>query len=289
VHAFTTGGLARGALGYADQVGAEVVQVYVGNPRGWALPPGDPAQDEAFLAGCAQRGTLAYIHASLLVNLASPTSLTVQRSVATLEHALRRGAAIGARVVVSHAGSPVDDAHAAAALPQVRAVLLQLLDRAAGAGWPKLLVEPSAGGGRCVASRVEHLGAYLAAVDDHPWLGTCFDTCHAWAAGHDLSGPDGMGATLDALVGAVGPERLWLVHANDSKDPCGSTRDRHENLGLGHIGADAFGALFTHPAAAGVPMVVETPGHDGEGHRADLAVLRRARAAAAAPVSAGRR
>ncbi|MFI5491997.1 deoxyribonuclease IV [Actinoplanes sp. NPDC051859] len=273
-HTKTSGGLAKAALPYADAAGSEAVQVYVSNSRGWALPPGDPKQDGLFRDGCGERGLPAYIHASLLVNLGSPTELTVTKSVDTLEHALRRGAAIGATAVVYHAGSSVDPAHDDKALHQLREALLPLLDVAAAEGLPKLLVEPSAGGGRSLASKMSDLGPYLAAVDQHPWLGVCFDTCHAWAAGHDLATPGGMTATLDELVATIGPDRLMLVHANDSKDACGSTRDRHETIGAGRIGAAAFGELLAHPATAGIPVIVETPTKEHEGHAADIALLK---------------
>jgi deoxyribonuclease-4 len=176
--------------------------------------------------------------------------------------------------VVFHAGSAVDERHEEPALAQLREHLLPLLDAAARDGGPRLLVEPSAGGGRCLAARVEQLDRYLDAVDRHPWLGVCFDTCHAWAAGHDLASPGGMTATLDALVAACGPGRLALVHANDSKDPLGSTRDRHENVGAGQIGAAAFGELFAHPAVAAVPVIVETPSEGAAGHARDITTLR---------------
>ncbi|MDT5035806.1 MAG: deoxyribonuclease [Micromonosporaceae bacterium] len=273
-HAAVAGGLAKAGLAYIDERAAGAVQVYVSNPRGWAPSAGDPASDESFHAGCAERGVVAYVHAPLLVNLGSPTELTVDRSVDTLAHALRRAAAIGARGVVFHAGSAVDAGHAEQAMSRVRRALLPLLDMAAAEGLPRLLVEPSAGGGRSLAARVEDLGPYLEAVDRHPWLGTCFDTCHAWAAGHDLASPGGMTATLDALVGAVGADRLWLVHANDSKDACGSTRDRHESVGAGSIGTAAFAELLAHPAVRGLPVIVETPDADGTGHAADIARLR---------------
>jgi deoxyribonuclease-4 len=201
----------------------------------------------------------------------------VERSAATLAHALDRGAVLGASGVVYHAGSAVDDGHAAAALRQVREALLPLLDKAAAGGGPKLLVEPSAGGGRSLAARVEHLTPYLEAVDWHPWMGVCLDTCHAWAAGHDLATPGGMSATLEALVAAVGPDRLGLVHANDSRDACGSTRDRHETVGRGMIGEAAFAELMTHPATDGVPVVVETPTEGFVGHDADITLLKRLR------------
>jgi deoxyribonuclease-4 len=266
-HTSTAGGLAKTGLPYAEAAGSDVVQVYVSNSRGWALPPGDPAQDALFLA----RGLPAYIHASLLVNLGSPTELTVSRSIDTLSHALDRGAAIGASGVVFHAGSAVDPAHEVKAMHQVRESLLPLLDRAAAAGLPKLLVEPTAGGGRSLASSVSDLSPYLAAVENHPWLGVCFDTCHAWAAGHDLAAPGGMAATLDALVAAAGPDRLMLIHANDSKDACGSTRDRHESIGAGQIGTSPFAELLAHPATAGIPVIVETA---SETHAADIALLK---------------
>ncbi|MEV6695491.1 deoxyribonuclease IV [Micromonospora sp. NPDC051196] len=274
-HTPTSGGLAKAALPYLDAAGSEVAQVYVGNSRGWAMPAGDPAQDALFRDGCAERDVAVYIHASLLVNLGSPTAATVKRSQQTLAHALRRGAAIGARAVVFHAGSAVDAGHAEAAMRQVRESLLPLLDSTAESGGPMLLVEPSAGGGRSLACRVEQLGPYLDAVDRHPWLGVCFDTCHAWAAGHDLAAEGGMTETLDTLVATVGADRLRLVHANDSKDLCGSTRDRHENIGKGSIGEPAFAELMRHPATAGVPILVETPTDHHEGHAADIATLRR--------------
>ncbi|MEU4773375.1 deoxyribonuclease IV [Micromonospora sp. NPDC023644] len=274
-HTPTSGGLARAALPYADAAGSQVVQVYVSNSRGWALPPGDPAQDVSFRDGCDERGIPVFIHASLLVNLGSPTANTVERSAETLAHALRRGREIGARGVVFHAGSSVDEGHAEAAMRQVRETLLPLLDEAAAVDGPRLLVEPSAGGGRSLASRLEQLGPYLDAVDRHPWLGVCFDTCHAWAAGHDLAVEGGMTATLDTLVATVGADRLRLVHANDSKDLCGSTRDRHENIGKGTIGEPAFAELMAHPATAGVPVVVETPTEKHVGHAVDIATLKR--------------
>jgi len=278
-HAPAAGGIARTALPYVDAAKAEAVQVFVSNPRGWALSPSDPVQDSAFAEGCAERGVPAYVHSCLLVNVGSPTPATVDRSTVSLAHALDRGAAIGARGVVFHAGSAVAAADMDAGLRRVRAALLPLLDRAASRGLPKLLVEPSAGGGGSLASRVDDLGRYLDAVDRHPWLGVCFDTCHAWAAGHDLSVPGGMTGTLDSLVDVCGPDRLWLVHANDSKDSCGSTRDRHETIGRGTIGEAAFAELLSHPATAGVPVIVETPSHGYEGHAADIARLSRIRVA----------
>jgi deoxyribonuclease-4 len=274
-HARTAGGLAKSGLTYIEETGATVVQVYVSNSRGWARPDGDPEQDATFRAATSAAGIAVYIHACLLVNLGSPTPATVANSVACLRHALRRGQQIGAAGVVFHAGSAVDEGYAGRALHQVGAALRPVLDEF-GDGGPRLYVEPSAGGGRCLAKRVEDLGPYLATAGDHPAFGVCFDTCHAWAAGHDLATPGGMTATLDRLIATVGVDRIGLIHANDSKDACGSTRDRHENIGKGSIGGAAFAELLAHPALSAVPVLVETPSEPASaGHAADIAYLRR--------------
>lgn len=271
-HAPTAGGLVT-ALSYVDLVDAGAVQVYVSNPRAWARSPGVPEQDEAFAAGCAERGIPAFIHAPLLVNLGSPTPETVERSAGALRHALARGTRTGARGVVFHAGSAVDPALYDTALRGLREALLPVLDEAGEAG-VRLLVEPTAGGGRSLAAKVDDLAPYFDALAWHPALGVCFDTCHAFAAGHDLATPGGMTATLDALVATVGPDRLALVHANDSRDGCGSTRDRHQTIGEGTIGTAAFAELLSHPATSGVPVVVETPSERHLGHAVDIATLK---------------
>jgi deoxyribonuclease-4 len=280
-HIQTRGGLARGGLAYTDAVAARAVQVFVGNPRGWKLTAGDPAQDAAFVAGCAERGVPAFIHTPFLVNVGSPTEATVEQSIASIAHNLTRGTQLGCRGVVVHAGSAVGEDRYDAALRQLRERLLPVLD-ALPADGPRLLVEPTAGGGKSLAATVEDLGPYLAALDHHPLIGVCFDTCHAWAAGHDLASPGGMTTTLDALEATVGPGRLGLVHANDSLDACGSKRDRHTTIGAGSIGAGPYGTgpfreLLTHPSVAGVPVVVETPseldGSPSAGHARDIALL----------------
>jgi deoxyribonuclease-4 len=264
------GGLVK-SLGYAQEIGAAAVQVFVSNPRGWATTEGDPAKDDEFRGLCVDRSLPTYVHACYLVNFGSPTEATLQKSVGSVAHALGRAAAIGARGVVVHAGSAVSAGHHDEAMKQLREHLLPVLDALPEDG-PELLIEPTAGGGHALASTVQDLEGYFAALDGHPRLGVCLDTCHAFAAGHDLAAPGGMKKTLDALVRAVGRGRLKLVHANDSKDPIGSLRDRHEAIGMGRIGKDPFVELFRHPAMRGVPVVVETPG-DALSHRRDVDLL----------------
>jgi deoxyribonuclease IV len=269
-HIPVAGGLAKG-LAYAREVGAGAVQVFVSNPRGWAPSPGDPAQDAAFGAACAERAVPVFVHAPYLVNFGSPTETTLSRSCEAVRLAFRRATAMGARGVVVHAGSAVAGSHRDDALGQLRSHVLPLLDELADDG-PRLLVEPTSGGGQALAATVQELGPWFEQVGAHPMLGVCLDTCHLFAAGHDLAAPGGTKKTLDALVKTVGRSRLALVHANDSKDPLGSGRDRHESIGAGHIGKDPFAELFRHPATRGVPVVVETPG-DATAHRADIDLL----------------
>jgi len=206
----------------------------------------------------------------------SPTFATVEQSIASITHNLRRGSELGVRGVVVHAGSAVGEDRYDDALKQLRERLLPVLEALPQDG-PRLLIEPTAGGGKSLAATVEDLGPYLAALEHHPLVGVCFDTCHAWAAGHDFTVPGGMTATLDALTAAVGPGRLGLVHANDSLDECGSKRDRHTTIGAGSIGVEPFRELLAHPSLAGVPVVIETPSElDGSpwaGHARDIALL----------------
>ncbi|MCX4551610.1 deoxyribonuclease IV [Streptomyces sp. NBC_01267] len=272
-HVPVAGGLAKTGLPYARELGAEAVQVFVANPRGWATPVGNPAQDEKFREECAAEEITAYVHAPYLINFGSHTPATVESSVDSLRHSLRRGREIGARGVVVHTGSATGGRPRAEALAQVRTHLLPLLDELTHDDDPFLLLESTAGQGSSLCSRTWDFGPYFEALDAHPRLGVCLDTCHIFAAGHELAGPGGMKQTLDLLVDTVGEGRLKLVHANDSKEASGAHKDRHENIGAGHIGTEPFRELLTHPATEGVPLVIETPGGK-EGHRADVARLK---------------
>ncbi|MFF3510619.1 deoxyribonuclease IV [Streptomyces sp. NPDC002573] len=275
-HVPVAGGLHSVGLAYARDIGAETVQVFVANPRGWATPPGNPRQDEAFRAACAAGSTPVYVHAPYLINFGSHTEATVERSVESLRHSLRRGREIGALGVVVHTGSATGGRERAVALRQVRERMLPLLDELTHDDDPYLLLESTAGQGASLCSRTWDFGPYFEALDAHPRLGVCLDTCHVFAAGHDLTGPSGMHQTLDLLVDTVGEGRLKLVHANDSMEGVGAHRDRHANIGSGHIGEDPFRALTTHAATAGVPLVIETPGGK-EGHAADVERLKKLR------------
>jgi deoxyribonuclease IV len=268
-HVSVTGGLAKGGLRYAADIGAEMIQVFVTNPRGWALAVGNPAQD----AELRESGMLSFVHAPYLVNLGSPSADTLEKSVATVRHGLLRAHTIGAKGLVIHTGSAVTQ-HRDDALRQLHEHLLPLLEEIPEDG-PDLLLEPMAGQGAMLCATVQDLEPYLAALDWHPKAGICLDTCHAFAAGHDLSTAEGVRETFDALH-AIAPGRLKLVHANDSKDVCDSKKDRHENIGSGHIGMQPFADMMRHPVVAGVSICIETPG-GAEKHREDIELLKKLR------------
>ena len=231
-HVPVAGGLAKVGLGYARELAAETVQVFVANPRGWATPPGNPAQDELFRSECAAEGIPAYVHAPYLINFGSHTEATADRSVDSLRHSLRRAREIGALGVVVHTGSATGGRSREVALAQVRERMLPLLDELTHDDDPFLLLESTAGQGFSLCSRTWDFGPYFEALDAHPKLGVCLDTCHLFAAGHDLAAPGGMAQALDLLVETVGEGRLRLIHANDSKDVAGAHKDRHENIGV---------------------------------------------------------
>jgi deoxyribonuclease-4 len=265
----------------ARAIGAETLQVFVGNPRGWALSAGDPAADAAFAEACASEGVRTVVHAPYLVNLGSPSPTTYERSVASVAHNLRRAARLGAEGVVVHTGSCVDEGSYDAALRQVREGVLPVLDQldAEGSDGPWLLLESTAGQGRSLCATVADLEPYLDALDRHPRVGVCFDTCHVLAAGEPLDEPGGTTDTLDRLVAVAGADRLRLVHVNDSQDRRGSCKDRHAPIGQGHLGDHALPELLAHPATAGVPLVLETPGSRDPGDP-QIALLKSLRAAA---------
>jgi deoxyribonuclease-4 len=274
------GGLATGALAYAAEAGAEVIQVFVSNPRGWAAGPGDSRED----ARLRESGLPVFIHATYMINLGSGDPEVAARSASAVAHALRRGTEIGARGVVVHAGSATGwpDAGPAAggsgaatareqALRQIGELTLPLLDKL-GDDDPDLLFEPMAGQGQMLCAQAADLAGYLSAVEFHPRAGVCLDTCHMFAAGHDLTASGGVSAMLGELAAAAGGTApIRLVHANDSLLGCGSRRDRHAAIGAGLIGAGPFGELLT--ALPEVPFVVETPGGK-TGHARDIAMLK---------------
>ncbi|MFC8046453.1 deoxyribonuclease IV [Nocardia sp. NPDC057353] len=249
-----SGGLMKTGVRETREIGAEVVQFFSGNPRGWKAPALDVADASAFRDYCGEVGVSVYIHAPYLLNVGSPDSVVLANSVAALAECLRRAAVVGALGVILHAGSSITPDFRDEALRRLPDVLGPLLD-AAPAG-PRLLIEPTAGGGAALASDSASTVEYFAALGDER-VGLCLDTCHLHAAGENLSTPSRLTKVLRELARDVG--RLDLLHVNDSQDVRGSKRDRHASLGTGVLGTAPLPGLFGSPVLRKVPMLVETP------------------------------
>lgn len=274
-HTPTSGGMAKRSLGYAETIQAEAIQVFASNPRGWAMPEPNPAADEEFRSKAAAMDIATYVHAPFLINLGSPTEGTYKNSLNSTAYSLRRGKDIGALGVVIHTGSAVDEGHVPNAWKQIHEGMMPILN-ALDDDAPSLLLEPTAGQGQSLVKKLDDLENYLKALEYHPKVGICLDTCHVFAAGHDIAKKGGMTETLDLLVQIAGAERFQLVHANDSMDVCGALKDRHQNIGEGFIGIDPFKEMLKHPAVANAPLILETPGEEPE-HGKEVALLKKLR------------
>jgi deoxyribonuclease-4 len=237
-------------LAEAAAVGAEVVQVFLSNPQSWRKPA--PRADAEELRSSPLP---LYVHAPYLINVASPNNRVRIPSRNILADTLEAAAEVGAAGVVVHGGHVGDDEDAVVGVERWRKALEAVARRV------PVLLENTAGGGNAVLREVARLGPLWEEIG-HLGVGMCLDTCHAWAAGEDLA------TVVERVRAAVG--RIDLVHCNDSRDPAGSRRDRHAHLGRGEIPPDLMVAVA---AAAGAPVVVETPDEEGA-QAADIAWLR---------------
>jgi deoxyribonuclease-4 len=267
--------MAKRSIEYALTTQAEAIQVFASNPRGWAMPESNSETDSAFRARAEELDILTFVHAPFLINLGSPTVATYENSVASTAYSLKRARDIGALGTVIHTGSAVDETHVPKAWKQIKKGVMPVLNRLKEDD-PWLLLEPTAGQGQSLVKKLDDLIKYFDALEWHPKLGVCLDTCHVFAAGHDISKKGGMTEALDLLVSLVGIERIKLIHTNDSMDVCGALKDRHQNLGIGEIGLKPFEELIAHPATRNAPLILETPGAEPE-HGSEIALLKKMR------------
>lgn len=267
--------MAKRSIQYAETIQAEAIQVFASSPRTWAMPESNPSADEAFKTKAQELDIETYVHAPFLINLGSPTEATYKNSLASTKYSLKRGREIGALGVVIHTGSAVDESHVAKAWKQIHDGMMPILEELDDDD-PWLLLEPTAGQGQSLVKKLDDLSMYFESLEWHPKVGVCLDTCHVFAAGHDIKTKGGMTKTIDLLVDVAGKERIQLIHANDSMDVLGSLKDRHQNLGEGELGIKPFAELLAHPAVANAPLILETPGEEPE-HGKEVAALRKMR------------
>ena len=256
-----SGGIKK-ALDNAHAFGMDSVQLFAQSPRTWRFPDHDPADLEAFKARREELGIGAVaIHALYLLNLASPNDDFYEKSVETLRKTVDAGCAIGAEAVVFHVGSH-QGAGFEAGLERVVPALAQALERCSDTTW--LCMENTAGTGDTIGRSLDELAALYEALDRHPRLGVCLDSCHLFASGYDVTDAEELDRVVKGLDRLIGLDRLRCLHVNDSKTPLGSNRDRHDNIGDGLMGSK-LAVFLGHPKLQGLPALLEVPGTDGHG------------------------
>ena len=249
-------------------LGADTFQFFTRNPRGGAAKAADPA-DAAALAAMQADGTLGVLvaHAPYTVNPCSAEEKTREFAVQTLADDLRRLELTPGNYYNFHPGSHVGQG-VEAGIRWIAAALNKVMF---DGQQTTVLLETMSGKGSEVGGRFEELREILDRCERPERLGVCLDTCHVHDAGYDLVNDlDGVLTEFDRVIGL---SRLRALHINDSKNPCGAHKDRHEVIGGGYIGLEALRRVVWHPALTGLPMVLETP-NELSGYAAEIRLLR---------------
>lgn len=269
------------ALDSARKLGANAVQIFSASPRMWQggmvrIPEADA---KAFRARRTELrlGPLV-IHANYLINLAATQPMLRTRSIQSFHEELVRGVILGADFVVVHPGArrgvPVD-----AAISTIIESVKQAARRVP-LGPMRILIENTAGMGTAVGAQLEEVGAIVRGLSSLN-AGACLDTAHLFAAGYDIRTEAGLEQTIDTIDRTIGLENVCAFHVNDSKIPLGGGVDRHEHIGKGKIGAQAFARILRHPRLGSVPLeglpgrafLAETPIDDPGDDRRNVAKL----------------
>jgi deoxyribonuclease-4 len=253
-HVSAAGGISK-AIDRVEEIGGNAVQVFTQSPRMWRPTAHSTEEIERFRARRREAGVKSVAcHALYLVNLASRDQAVRESSLAALRATMETADAIGAEAVVFHVGSHLgygfDDAVRA-----VASALRELLELTTDDLW--LCMENAAGAGGTIGRSIGELAALFDAVDGHPRLGVCLDSCHWWASGVDVSDPEVLDRVLADLGERIGLDHVRVLHVNDSQTPLGSNRDRHDRVGNGEI-ADGLATFLSHPAFARLPAITET-------------------------------
>jgi len=257
----------------AGKLDCEVLQMFSRPPQGGKPSPITDETVEKFRAEMnANKIERAYIHAPYIINFASDTKRVREASIGMVREELERGSLLGVRGVMYHPGS-AKDAGQAQGMKYVIEGIDRMLDGYKGSC--QLLIEISAGAGMVMGDTFEEIAEMLGGAERGKEVGVCFDTQHAFASGYDLRTKETLNKTFKQFDEIVGLERLVLSHCNDSKVGLGDHKDRHEHLGEGAMGSDAFKFLVQHPKLKHIDLILETPFDDKR--PADLALLKAAR------------
>ncbi len=260
-HMSIAGGMPR-AIERARAVAATALQVFVKSSNQWAARPFASGEVEEYRRASEEAGLAPFTlaHASYLINLASPDDGLWAKSTAALTGELTRCEELGIPWLVVHPGSHVGSG-VSAGVGRVASALKRVLS-GARRGSSGVLLEITAGQGHSLGARFEELGDIIEQAGGSGRIGVCFDTCHALAAGHEFRDAASYRETMRALDAAVGLSRLKAFHLNDSKGELGSRLDRHEHIGRGKVGLEAFRLILADGRFRDLPMVLETPKED---------------------------
>ncbi len=271
-HVGASGGLSR-AIARACEMGANCLQIFVSAPQQWRRPAHSDTEVDAFCFSSQDRNLHpVFIHAIYLLNPASPDEDLRRKSVDSMREYLRWAARLKAGGVIVHLGSSTGTTPEQA-LDNLCRSLGEALEELTDV---PLLLETSAGTRNSMGSTFAQIGTMLSQLDAGDRAAVCLDTAHVWGAGYDVATPDGLDRTLEEFDREIGMEKLRLIHANDSKVARGAARDRHENIGEGHIGLAGWRVLMAHPLLRHKPWVLETPGLGETGKdREQIALLAR--------------
>ena len=243
------------------EVGCRTMQLFTKSSNQWRARPLPPEEIERYRANLRATGIApAVAHDSYLINLASTDAELHRKSMAAFLEELERAEALGIPYLVTHPGAHVG-AGEEAGLRQVANSIRELLKRTKDYQ-AQVIIETAAGQGTSLGHRFEQIAALLDQIGLPERTGVCLDTCHVFAAGYDIRTPDGYNDVIGAFDVVVGVPHLKVIHLNDSKRELGCRVDRHEHIGKGAIGLEAFRCLLTDPRLKGIPMILETPKDD---------------------------
>jgi deoxyribonuclease-4 len=255
-HMSVAGGVSK-AVDRAEAHGCEALQIFTKNANQWRARPLDPAETRRFRAGIDATGIGPVVsHASYLINLATTEPELRAQSIEAFVDELDRAHALNLLGVVIHPGTctaGTEDEGLRLIADAVRTAF-----KARPLRRTMVLFEHTAGQGRTLGYRFEQLARILEHLDGSPRAGVCLDTCHLVASGYDIVSEQGYEKTWRDFDRLVGVDRLRVIHANDSKRPCGSRVDRHEHVGDGCLGLEPFRRLLHDPRVAGRPLLIET-------------------------------
>jgi deoxyribonuclease-4 len=271
VHVSIAGSIDQ-AVDRALERGCDTFQIFTRNPRGWKYRRLVSEEVEQFHQKLSNSQiNPAVAHMPYLPNLSCPKKGLYKKSVKALTVELERCKSLEIPFLVTHLGSHLGKGREIGLERLIQAVDTALKD---SPGNVMLLLENTAGTKNSMGSTFADIVEILDHVNERSRVGVCFDTCHAFAAGYDLRNREAVKETLGQLDKVVGLDKLKVIHANDSKGELGSTLDRHEHIGMGHIGREGFKAILHEDAFRRLPMILETPFDRQATDVADLKMLR---------------